>query len=88
VQRPLGWISRADRQEVVLIGTALLPDGRDINVGVQNLSPDGCRLRSDETLAIGDEILLATGYFEPVRGKVRWSLLGTAGVRFSVVDET
>lgn len=82
MRRMPGWIARDDRTSVSLNGTAVLPDGRGIPVHVTDISEHGCQVSSDETLRIGDAIKLTTERFGEVAATVRWSLFGTAGLRF------
>ena len=82
IERQPGWIARIDREEVLLTGTAVLANGRHIPVEVTNLSKDGCSLRSDELIAIGELVRLNVPPLDGVMGTIRWSLLGSAGVRF------
>jgi hypothetical protein len=82
MRRMPGWIARDDRTSVSLSGTAMLPDGRGIPVHVTDISEQGCQVSSDETLRIGDSIKLNTEKFGEVTATVRWSLFGTAGLRF------
>ena len=87
MQRLPGWIARADRKDVTLSGTAVLTDGRNIPVEITNLSPDGCGVRSQETIAIGELVRLNIPPLEELVGTIRWSLFGIAGVRFSKAGE-
>ncbi len=82
MRRMPGWIARDDRTSVSLSGMALLPDGRGIAVHVTDISEHGCQVTSEETLRIGDAIKLTTDRFGEVPATVRWSLFGTAGLRF------
>ena len=82
IQRQPGWIARADREDVLLSGTAELADGRRIPVEVTNLSKDGCSLRCDELIGIGELVRLNVPPLDGVAGTIRWSLFGSAGVRF------
>lgn len=82
MQRQPGWIARADREDVRLSGTALLADGRQIPVEITNLSRHGCSVLSDETIGIGERIELSAQPLGDVAGTIRWSLFGSAGVRF------
>lgn len=82
MQRLPGWISRADREDVRLSGTAVLADGREIAVEITNVSPSGCQVVSDETIGIGESIQLNVPSLEGMAGTIRWSLFGNAGVRF------
>ena len=82
MRRVPGWLSRDHRDPVLLSGTATLSDGREIAVRLTDLSPKGCCVRSGETLRIGERLALTVGPLAAVAGSVRWSLFGTAGVRF------
>ena len=83
-----GWLSRFDRDGVLLHGVATLPDGREIPAQLTNLSKEGCRLETSETLRIGARVKVTAEMLDRVSGTVRWSLLGTAGVRFDYGDWT
>lgn len=83
MRREPGWIARADREGVELTGVAVLADGREIPVEITNLTPEGCRVRSDETIGIGERIHLMVPSLEDLAGTIRWSLAGDAGVRFT-----
>lgn len=69
-------------------GCARLGNGREIDVRVTDLSKDGCRVESDETLVIGDHITLDAEPLHNVAAVIRWELCGTAGVRFVQRDWT
>lgn len=83
-----GWISRDDRDAVLLHGSAELADGRAVEVKVTDLSREGCRIESDETLKIGERITLNVEAIEQVPAIVCWELCGIAGVRFVNGDWT
>ena len=80
-----GWITRAEREDVLLSGTAVLADGRQIPIEITNLSSDGCQVVSGETIAIGELIYLRVASLEEVAGTKSWSLFGNAGVRFTSI---
>ena len=82
MRRVPGWVAREDRKAVSLDGSATLSDGREIAVSLSDLSRDGCRVKTEETLKIGEQVRLDVAQFEGVSGTVRWSLFGVAGVRF------
>ncbi len=84
--RQPGWISRNDRDPVSLSGSVRLSDGRELAVSVTDLSRDGCRIETAETLKIGEPITVTAAAVGTVDGTVRWSLFGTAGVRFLHAD--
>ena len=83
-----GWLSRFDRDGVSLHGIAERADGREIPAQLTNLSKEGCRLETEETLKIGERVRVTMEMFDRVSGTVRWSLLGIAGVRFDNGDWT
>ena len=71
--------------DVHLSGTAVLSDGRRIPVEITNLSRDGCQLVAGETLGIGEPVYINAPTLDGVKGTIRWSLFGSAGVRFAGV---
>jgi hypothetical protein len=82
-RRQPGWIGRDERTEVLLGGRARRADGAEIDVIINDLSPEGCRLECNEvSLEIGEWLDLEVAGLEGLRGQVRWSLLGSAGLRF------
>jgi PilZ domain-containing protein len=83
-----GWVPRDERDEVSLSGSVRLADGRVIPVSVIDLSRAGCRILSEETLAIGSRVTLNVAPAEGIEGKVRWALQGAAGLRFDGGDWT
>jgi len=72
----------------MLNGRAVLGDGREVEVRVTDLSREGCRVESGETLRIGERITLSAAPLENVTAVIRWELCGTAGVRFVQGDWT
>lgn len=77
-----GWIGRKDRTDASVAATAHRADGAAIAVTITNMSNEGCRLESGETFVIGEHLSLAVPGLGPIGAQVRWSLLGSAGVRF------
>ncbi len=86
--RPPGWISRDDRDAVILRGTAVLSDSREVSVRLTNISREGCRVESGESLRIGERLHLRIEALDGIAAVVRWSLEGTAGLRFEGGDWT
>lgn len=76
-----GWISRADRTEV-LIKAALRVPGREVAVTIIDMSKGGCKIRCLHVLPIGEIVELTIPAFQPNTAMVRWSLPGLAGLRF------
>lgn len=84
LRREPGWISRDDRIPTLVEGSALREDGTLVRVTMSDLSRDGCRLDYDgDTLQIGEWVNLEAEGHSAIRGQIRWSLLGSAGVRFA-----
>lgn len=73
---------------MLLTGSAVLADGRVVEVSVTDLSREGCRVQCDETLKIGEQIRLNAAPVEDVAATVCWELCGTAGLRFVGGDWT
>ena len=71
-----------------LRGSARLGSGREVDVHVTDLSKEGCRVESEETLLIGDLITINAAPLRDVSALIRWELCGTAGVRFVHGDWT
>ncbi len=77
-----GMIPRTDRREVRIPAVTIRADGSRVQGSITDLSAEGCRLRSDETLAIGEHVLLEIPYRDQQSAQVRWSLMGEAGLAF------
>jgi hypothetical protein len=83
-RRELGWVSRADREPSQIDGSATRDDGSELAVTLSDFSREGCRLDFDgEALRIGEWIEVQSANRLSMRGQVRWSLLGAAGIRFT-----
>lgn len=84
LRREPGWISRDDRVPTLVEGSALREDGSVVQVTMSDVSRDGCRLDYEgDTLNIGEWVNLEAEGHSTMRGQIRWSLLGSAGVRFA-----
>jgi hypothetical protein len=81
MSRKLGWISRDDRHAVDFNAQVRLDDGRDVAARITDLSVEGFRLESIETLPIGARVTVNVNGVGDFEGLVRWSLLGNSGVR-------
>jgi hypothetical protein len=82
-RRQPGWIGRDERTQVQINALAQRSDESQLQVVVNDMSLDGCRIEcADTTLEIGEWLELHVPGFEPVQGQVRWALLGSAGLRF------
>ena len=81
--RKPGFIKRGHRDPVSLNGVVIRADGRQIAVELTNLSPEGCRVECDETLRVGELINVNVPPLAMIPARVRWSLLGIAGIRLT-----
>lgn len=77
-----GMIPRTDRRAVEIPAVAIRADGSRVQGSITDLSAEGCRLRSAETLSIGEHVLLEIPYRDQCPAQVRWSLMGEAGLVF------
>ena len=77
--RPRHILKRAPRVDVRQHATLVLSDGRELPVVVLDVSSGGFRVRSEETLQIGEFISLRTAQAEEVAAQIRWSLGCEAG---------
>ena len=55
---------------------------------VVNISPQGCMLRCDEMMAMGEHLTLDLPRLGAMRATVMWSLSGRLGVQFDTPIET
>lgn len=76
-----GWISRADRTEV-LISATLRVNGQIVPITIVDMSEGGCKVRCFRILPIGEVVQVVIPAFQPNAAMVRWSLPGLAGLRF------
>jgi hypothetical protein len=81
-----GWTPRNDRNDVSINAIAVRSDGREMRVRLIDLSMEGCRIQAADTPQIGERMRLYIEGFEDVSVSVRWSLDGTAGLRFEDGD--
>jgi len=61
-------------------------EGAPLPVIVTDLTEQGCRISTDETLLIGEEIRLEIPRLGFLPAQIRWSFAGQAGARFSAGD--
>lgn len=76
-----GWVSRAERADA-MVRAVLHVTGRELPVTIIDMSDKGCKLRCLHILPIGEVVQLEIPAFKPNLASVRWSLPGTAGLRF------
>jgi PilZ domain-containing protein len=88
VHRMHGWIGRKDRDDVAIDAVVHRDDGSENSVTLRNLSPDGCRIESDDDFRIGERLKIAIPTLGQLNAQVRWALPGSAGARFLVALDT
>jgi len=79
-------IPRTDRREVQMPAVAIRADGHRVQGSITDLSAEGCRMRSEENLPIGEHVMLEIPYRDGQRAQVRWSLMGDAGLAFGATS--
>lgn len=81
--REPGWTPRNDRHAVDLAAVVHRGDGEPLSVMVKDLTEQGCRISTDETLLIGEQIRLEIPRLGYLDAQIRWSFDGEAGARFN-----
>ena len=84
--RELGWTPRNDRRSVDLAAYVHRGEGPPLPVTVTDLTEQGCRISTAETLLIGEPIRLEIPRLGYLNAQIRWALEGEAGARFSGED--
>ena len=77
-----GWIGRKDRHLVAIEAVVHRADGSTASVKLSNVSDEGCRIETDDDLAIGERLQVAIPGVGQVKAQVRWALAGSAGAQF------
>jgi len=80
--REPGQIKRAPRVDTNIDAALTDSDGGRMKVVVLDISREGCRLETDGTLQIGEEIELHVPRYGTFPAKVRWALGNEAGAVF------
>ncbi|MCJ8191841.1 PilZ domain-containing protein [Sphingomicrobium aestuariivivum] len=83
MRRKVGEVKRAKRIEVNHEGVLVASDGVESPVTVIDLSAEGCRLKTDGTPMIGEDVRLRVGRSGDYPAQVRWALGDEAGLRFT-----
>ena len=81
--REPGWTPRNDRHAVDLAAIVHRGEGEPLSVTVRDLTEQGCRISTDETLLIGEQIRLEIPRLGYLSAQIRWSFDGEAGARFN-----
>lgn len=82
MRRLPGWAPREDRNNVFIDATIRLCTGRIVPVTIVDVSQSGCKVRSLQTLSIGEIVQIEIPSYLPAVASVRWSVLGRAGLLF------
>jgi hypothetical protein len=80
-------IKRQVRDPVSMWGSICLGNGERVDAHVANLSPEGCQVETVVVLSVGDRLRLRVELLD-LAATVRWSLWGTAGLKFDDGDWT
>lgn len=80
--REPGQLARDYRHRVEVGGAAKRADGGSVDLLITDMSLGGCRVQWEETLWIGERLLLEVPGFAPLHARVKWSFLGAAGLQF------
>ena len=83
MRREPGQIKRDPRVEVHHKGVLVDSDGVETDVVVTDISADGCRLQTDGSPLIGEEVRLRVGRMGDYPGQIRWALGQEAGMIFT-----
>lgn len=81
--REPGQIKRNPRVEVRHKGVLIDSEGVESDVIVTDISAEGCRLQTDGTPLIGEEVHLRVGRMGDYPGQIRWALGDEAGMVFT-----
>jgi hypothetical protein len=83
-----GWIGRKDRRPIAADAVVRREDGTEIKVKLADFSDEGCRIEcDDESLRIGEWVVIAVASAGEVKAQVRWALGTSAGVKFERIEE-
>ena len=76
------WLKRPARHQVKLIAAGRREGGNAFAVHVSDMSYDGCQIRSDESLAVGEALFLIVPRTGEICVRVKWVDGERAGLRF------
>lgn len=80
--RQPGEVKRGQRVDLNAPGILTDSEGNKTAVTVVDLSSGGCRVLTDGTPLIGEEVRLRVGRIADYPAKVRWALGNEAGLEF------
>lgn len=80
--REPGEIKRAPRVDT-RFGTSLIDsDGNSVSVVVIDISREGCRMETDGSLKIGEQVQIKVPKYGTFAAQIRWALGNEAGAVF------
>lgn len=80
--REPGQIKRAPRVDTRFNAALIDSDGNSIPVVVIDISREGCRLETEDTLKIGEKVELQVPKYGNFPAQIRWALGKEAGAVF------
>ena len=80
--REEGIIKRAPRVDTHIRANLSDSEGETIPVIVTDISRDGCRLETDGTLTIGEQVEIQIDRYGNYPAQIRWALGNVAGAVF------
>jgi len=80
--REPGEIKRAPRVDTRFETSLIDSDGNTVSVIVIDISREGCRMESDGTLKIGENVQIKVPKYGTFPAQIRWALGNEAGAVF------
>ena len=80
--REQGFIKRAPRVDTHIRATVAGSEGETMPVVVTDISREGCKLETESTLTIGEQIEIQIDRYGSYSAKVRWAMGNEAGAIF------
>lgn len=80
--REPGFIKRSPRVDTQFATSLTDSDGNRIEVVVVDLSREGCRLQTEATLKIGEQVQIDVPKYGTFPAQIRWALGNEAGAYF------
>ena len=80
--REPGEIKRAPRVDTRFETSLIDSDGNSVSVTVIDISREGCRMETDGTLKIGENVQIKVPKYGTFPAQIRWALGNEAGAVF------
>jgi len=80
--REPGEIKRAPRVDTKFETSLIDSDGNTVSVTVIDISREGCRMETDGTLKIGENVQIKVPKYGTFPAQIRWALGNEAGAVF------